>query len=150
MGSDDQGNNNWRRLWEPNKKSRLQAARAWLQQLSTSPSSPRTLSITPCASDSLEAVTMSTNPMIQSLEDQFLHWRRDMERKHEEQARQMKELQAHAKRLQTKNDQLRAQMEKSRELGKDVLDNGRVMRLIARNRGKEPIVPTDVDTPSKH
>ena len=28
---DDQGNNNWRHLWEPNKKSHLQAASVWLQ-----------------------------------------------------------------------------------------------------------------------
>ena len=51
---------------------------------------------------------MSTNPVIQSLEDQFLHWSQDMERKHEEQARKMKELQGHAEHLQRENDQLQA------------------------------------------
>ena len=90
--SDDQGNNNWRRLWESNRKSRLQAARTWFQRLSTSPSSRRTLSVPPSTSDSLEAVTMSTDPMIQSPENQFLHLHQDMDRKQEEQVRQMKEL----------------------------------------------------------
>ena len=78
--SNDQGNNNWRRLWEPNKKSRLQAARVWLQRLSSSPSSLGTLSVPPFAYDPSEVVAMSTNLMIQSPEDQFLHWRQDMER----------------------------------------------------------------------
>ena len=100
---DDQGNNNCHHLWETNRKSRLQVARAWLQQLSTSPLSPGTLLVPPFASDSLEVVAMLTNPMIQSLEDQFLHLCHDMERKHEEEARQMKELQACAKRLQQEN-----------------------------------------------
>ena len=72
-GFDDQGNNNGRRLWESNKKSLLQAARAWLQRLSNSPSSPRTLSIPPFTSDSPEAVAMSTNPMVQSPKYQFFH-----------------------------------------------------------------------------
>ena len=90
--SDDQGNNNWRRLWEVNIKFRLQAARAWLQRLYTSSSSSGTLSVPPFAYDFLEEVTMSTNPVIQALEDQFLHWHQNMGRKHEEQVRQMKEL----------------------------------------------------------
>ena len=60
----------------------------------------------------------------------------------------MKELQGHAERLQGENDQLRAQIEKSRDLGKDVRDSGRAVHPIARNRGKEPIIPDDVDTPA--
>ena len=79
---------------------------------------------------------MSINLMIQSQEDQFLHWRQDLERKQEEQARQMKELQAHVERLHQENDQLRAQIEKGCDLGKDVPDNSLVVSLIARNRGK--------------
>ena len=71
-----------------------------------------------------------------------------MEKKQEEQARQMKELQGHVERLQHENDQLRAQIEKSRDLGKDVQDNGRAMHPIARNRGKEPVIPDNVDTPA--
>ena len=143
----DQGNNNWRRLCESNIKSHLQAARAWLQRLSTSPSSPRTLSVPPFAFDYIEAVIMSSNPVIQSLKEQFLYWCHDMEKKQEEQAKQMMELQAHAKRLQRENDQLRAQMEKSRDLGNEVRDSGRAGYLITHNKGKEPVIPSNVDTP---
>ena len=53
--------------------------------------------------------------MNQSPEDQFLLWRHDMERKQEEQAKQMKKLQGHVERLQCENDQLRAQIGKSRD-----------------------------------
>ena len=74
-GSDDQGPYNWRLMWESNKKSRLQAIRAWLQRLSNSPSSLRTLSIPLHKPDSFEAAAMSSNPMNQSPEDQFIHWR---------------------------------------------------------------------------
>ena len=89
---------------------------------------------------------MSINPMIQSPEDQFLHWHQDMERKHEEQARQMKELQGHVKRLQWENDQLRAQIEKSPYMGKDVLDGDQAAYSITRNKGKESVILEDVDT----
>ena len=61
---------------------------------------------------------MMSIPMNKSLEDQFLHWCQDMERKQEEQERQMKELQDQAERLRRENDQLRAQIEKSSDLGK--------------------------------
>ena len=122
-GSDDQGLYNWRRLWESNKKSCLRATRAWLQQLSSSPSSPGTLSIPPSTPDSFEVVAISSHPLNQSSEDQFLHWCQEMEKKLEEQARQMKELQGHAERLQRENDWLRAQIEKNHDLGKDVRDS---------------------------
>ena len=36
----------------------------------------------------------------------------------------MKELQGHVERLQRENDQLRAQIEKSHDLGNDVRDSG--------------------------
>ena len=67
---------------------------------------------------------MLSNPMNQSLKDQFLHWFQEMENNQEEKARQMKELQGHAECLQHENDQLRTQMEKSCDLGKDVQDSG--------------------------
>ena len=51
---------------------------------------------------------MSSHPMNQSLEDQFLHWFQEMEKKQKEQARQMKEMQGHVERLQRENDQLQA------------------------------------------
>ena len=84
--SDEPGTDNWRRLWESNKKSHRRHARAWLQRLSNSPSPPVP------ASNSSDTSAMTSNPVIQSLEDQFLYWRQDMEKKQEEQARQMKEL----------------------------------------------------------
>ena len=58
--SNDLGNNNWLHLWEPNRKSHLQAARAWFQQLSSSPSSPGALSIPHSTSDSPEAIVMTS------------------------------------------------------------------------------------------
>ena len=42
--------------------------------------------------DSSDAGAMTSNLVIQSPEDQFLHWRQDMEEKQEEQLRQMREL----------------------------------------------------------
>ena len=69
-----------------------------------------------------------------------------MERKQEEQERQMKELQGQAERLQQENDQLRDQIEKICDLGKDLRDRGSAAQPIARDKGKEPIAPNDVDT----
>ena len=88
---------------------------------------------------------MSNNPMNKTPEDQFLHWRQEMGRKQEEQARQMQKLQEHAERLQRENDQLRAQEDKSHELGRDVQDGDRAEHPIARNKGKEPIIFSDGD-----
>ena len=87
-GSDIQSPNNWHhRLWEANKKSRRQAARAYLQRFSSSPPLPRILSTPHSASDLPEALAMSNNPMHQTPEAHFLHWHQEMERKQEEQAR---------------------------------------------------------------
>ena len=90
---------------------------------------------------------MSSNPMIQSLEDQFLHWLQDIEKKQEKQARQMRELQDCAEHLQRENDRLRAQVEKMcNPSEKDLHDSEHARHSIARDKGKEPIVPDDVDT----
>ena len=43
---------------------------------------------------------------------------------------------------------MRVQIEKSRDLGKDVRDNGRNVHLNALNRGKEPIILDDVNAPA--
>ena len=59
-----------------------------------------------------------------------------MERKQEEQARQMQELQARAKRLQRENDQLQSQVEKSLEVGKDVRVGVHVEHPVVHNKGK--------------
>ena len=50
--------------------------------------------------------------------------------------------------MQRENDQLWAQIEKSRDLGKDVRDSSRAAHPTARNKGKELIVPDNVDTPT--
>ena len=69
-----------------------------------------------------------------------------MERKQEEQARQMKELQGQAERLWCDNDQLRAEIEKSHNLGKDMRDSDFDAQPIARDKGKGPVAPDNVDT----
>ena len=43
---------------------------------------------------------------------------------------------------------MKSQIEKKHDLGKDVQDNGRDMHQIPHNRGKEPVIPIDVDTPA--
>ena len=144
--SDDPGNNNWRPLWESNKKSH-RLARAWLQRLSSSPSPPVALTVPFSTSDLSDVVAMSSNPMIQSPEDQFLHWHQDMEKKQEEQERKMREWQDRAKHLQCENDRLWAQVEKRRDLARrDVLDRGQARHPTASDKGNEPIVLDDVDT----
>ena len=65
---------------------------------------------------------MSNNLMVQSPEDQFLHWRQDMERKKKEQARKVKELQSHVERLQRENDQLGTHIGESRDLGRGIIN----------------------------
>ena len=91
---------------------------------------------------------MSKNLTHQTPEDHFVHWRQEMERKQEDQTRQMQELQARAELLHCENDQLRSQVEKSIELGKDVRDGDRVEHLIVCNKGKEPIISYDYDAPT--
>ena len=71
-----------------------------------------------------------------------------MERKQEEQARQMQELQVRIKSLQRDNDQLRSQVEKSLKLGKDVREGDCAERPIIRNKEKDPIISNDGDAPT--
>ena len=91
---------------------------------------------------------MMSIPMNQSPEDQFLHWRRDMERKQEEQARKIKELQGQVERLRRENDKLRAQIKKIYDLGKDAQDSGHNTQSITCDKRKGPIVPDNVNTPA--
>ena len=58
----------------------------------------------------------------------------------------MKELQGQVERLQLENDQLRAHIEKSHDLGKDARDEGRDAQSITRDKGKVPVAPGDVNT----
>ena len=100
-------------------------------------------------SGSSDTSVMTSNQVIQSPEDQFLHWRQDMEKKQEEQARQMKELQDRTEHLQCENNRLLAQVEKRHDLGeKEVQDSDQARHRTARDKGKELIIPGDVDTPA--
>ena len=70
-----------------------------------------------------------------------------MEKKQEEQARQMRQLQDRVEHLQRENDRLGAQVEKRHNLGeKDVQDSNQARHPTTRNKGKEPIVSNNVDT----
>ena len=82
---------------------------------------------------------MSNNPVTQSLEDQFIHWRQDMERKQEKQSRKMKELQSHVERLQRENDQLRTQIRESRDHRKDIINKVFFKSLISFNLCNNPL-----------
>ena len=81
--------------------------------------------------------------MNQSLEDQFLRWRQDMEAKQEEQARQMAKLKSRADHLQQENDYQRDRLEGER------IENARGSShpapLVKQNKGKKPIRPEDSD-----
>ena len=91
---DDSGNskdNNWHRLWErQNKKSHRQRER--LRRLSRDPPYPEDSVVLAHSSGSSDLIAMASNPANQSLEDQFLCWRQDMETKQEEQGKHMTEL----------------------------------------------------------
>ena len=86
---------------------------------------------------------MTGNPANQSLEDQFLHWCKEMEAKQEEQARQMAELQNHTTHLQQENDRLRTRLEADQ--GENIHGRTRLVPLIQPSKGKEPILPGDSD-----
>ena len=61
----------------------------------------------------------------------------------------MKELQEHAKQLQPKNDRLRAQVKKRRDLDeRDGQDSGHAKHPAVRDKGKKHIALDDVDTPA--
>ena len=69
-----------------------------------------------------------------------------MEKKQEEQARQIKELQERSEHLQRENNHLRARVEKMRDLNeRDAQDSGQAKHLVVRNKGKKPIVFSDED-----
>ena len=50
---------------------------------------------------------MTSNPVNQPVEDQFLSWRQEMEAKQEKQVRQMAKLREHVNNLQKENEHLR-------------------------------------------
>ena len=60
----------------------------------------------------------------------------------------MQELHARVKRLQSENDQLQSQVEKSLKLGKDVREGDRAEPPIVHNKGKEHVIFGDGDAPA--
>ena len=147
--TDKPSTDNWRRLWESNKKSHRQRARAWLQRLSNSPSPPIASTVPLPTSNSSDLVVMSSNSVIQSPEDQFLHWHQDMEKKQEEQVRQMRELWDSTKHMQYEKDRLWAQVKKRHNLGEgDTQDRGQAKHPTVRYKGKKPIDLDNTDTPT--
>ena len=79
-----------------------------LAPISSSPSPLVALMVPLSAFESFDTIAMTSNLVIQFPEYQFLHWHQDMEKKQEEQARQMRELQDRVEHLQCENDCLRA------------------------------------------
>ena len=72
-----------------------------------------------------------------------------MEKKQEEQASQMRELQDRVEHLRRENDCLRVKVEKRHDLGKkDVQDSNQARHPTACNKGKELIAPDNIDTPA--
>ena len=142
---ENSGDYNWYRLWErPTKKAHRRVARAWLLQLSSDLPSPKALVVPDQPIGPSDFVIMISNPTNQSLEDQFLRWRQDMEVKEEEQARQIAELQGRADHLQQENDCLWARLEGKQIKNASASDHP--APLIKQNKGKEPIRLEGSDT----
>ena len=80
---------------------------------------------------------MANNPTNQSLEDQFLGWRQDMEMKQEEQAKQMVELRNCVDHLQQENDRQWALLEEDRS--ENARGSSHLVPPVKQNKGKEPI-----------
>ena len=89
---------------------------------------------------------MSSNLVNQPIEDQFLHWRQEMEAKQEEQARQMVELREHANCLQQENEHPRTRLETNRG------DSSKGLICppppTQPNKGKESILMGESDPPA--
>ena len=99
--SESSGDHNWRCLWETrSKKSHRQYTRAWVHLIPSDLPFPEALVIPDHSIEPSEFIAMSSNPVNQLIEDQFLRWCQEIEAKQEEQAKKMAELCEHANRLQ--------------------------------------------------
>ena len=96
---------------KPSRKSQRRFARAWVHPLPSYLPLPEALVVPVHPTGPSEFIAMSSNPTNSPIEDQFLHWRQEMEAKQEEQARQMVELHEHANHLQQENERLRTRLE---------------------------------------
>ena len=123
-------------------------ARAWLHPFSSDLPIPEALVVPNHSIELSNFVIMTSNPVNQSLEDQFLRWRQDIEAKQEEQARHMAKLQIRADHLQQENDCLRARLEGERI--KNARGSSHPAPLVKQNKGKEPIRPSMVDAQLVH
>ena len=70
-----------------------------------------------------------------------------MERKQEEQARKVKELQSHVERLQRENDQLRTQIKESRDPGKGII-NKYFFKALSFNLCNSPFTKVHMRLPT--
>ena len=75
---------------------------------------PKALVVPDHSIEPSEFITMTSNPTNQSVEDQFLCWRKEIEAKQDEQAKQMDELREHENRLQQESNRLRTRLEANR------------------------------------
>ena len=89
---------------------------------------------------------MSSNPANQLIEDQLLCWRKEIEAKQEEQARQMAELCEHANRLQQENERLRTRLETNQ--GENSRGPIHPAPPAQPNKGKDPILMGESDPPT--
>ena len=146
--------NNWRRLWERKKRPRRRLALAWLRRLSYSPTSHQAPSIPPQNFELLSSTPMADDPSNLPIEDQFLRWRQDMERKLDDQARQMTDLRLLSERLQQENNRLlereHARLQERQSGDENPRDDprgsGNPSPLPIRRKGKEPALQADPDT----
>ena len=86
---------------------------------------------------------MTTNPVNLTPEDQLLPWRKKMEARQEEQARQMVELHEQTNWLREENERLRTQLEAGR--AGQSREPPRPFPPSRPGKGKEVVVPDDVD-----
>ena len=83
--SEDSGDYNWCRLWEmPSRKSQRRYTIAWVHPVPSDLPLPEVLVVLVHPTGPWEFVAMTRNPVNQPVEDQFLHWRQEMEAKQEE------------------------------------------------------------------
>ena len=80
--SEDSRDYNWCRLWEtPSMKSQRRYTRAWVHPLPSDLPLPEVLVVPIHPTGLSEFIAMSSNPANPPIEDQFLHWRQEMEAK---------------------------------------------------------------------
>ena len=105
--SENSGDHNWRRLWETlSKKSQRRYARAWVHPLLGDLPNSIDSAIPKHPAVPSEFTAMTTNLANLTPEDQLLPWRKEMEARQEEQARQMAELHEQANWLREENERL--------------------------------------------